>query len=81
MCNLTANAETRKAATRGGGLQAVVRLLSDEDGECSRYAAICVCNIANDHQMQVRMEECSKRKGRIKSSLALEIVPMNSNSR
>lgn len=72
MCNLTANAETRKAATRGGGLQAVVRLLSDEDGECSRYAATCVCNIANDHQMQVRemlgsrIEECSERKSRIK---------------
>lgn len=52
LCNLTANAETRAAATRGGGLQAAVRLTSDGDGECRRYAATCVCNMANDHQMQ-----------------------------
>lgn len=54
LCNLTANAETRGAATRGGGLQAAVRLTQDADGECRRYAATCVCNMANDHQMQVR---------------------------
>ena len=53
LSNLTANTETRRAATRGGGLQATVRLLADGDGECRRYAATCVCNMANDHQMQV----------------------------
>lgn len=57
LCNLTANAETRAAATRGGGLQAAVRLTSDGDGECRRYAATCVCNMANDHQMQVSSGE------------------------
>lgn len=58
LCNLTANSETRSAATRGGGLQAAVRLTSDSDGECRRYAATCVCNMANDHQMQV----CARRE-------------------
>ena len=53
LCNLTANAETRGAAIRGGGLQTAVRLTSDGDVECRRYAATCVCNMANDHQMQV----------------------------
>lgn len=54
LCNLTANAETRSAATRGGGLQAAVRLTRDADGQCRRYAATCVCNMANDKLMQAR---------------------------
>lgn len=53
LCNLTANSETRSAATRGGGLQAAVRLTQDPDAECRRYAASCVCNMANCHRMQV----------------------------
>ena len=55
LCNLTSNPETRQAATKGGGLQALVLVAKDADIECRRYATIALCNISNTPHWQVQV--------------------------
>ena len=47
MCNLSVDEKARSLMLRNGGLQTVLRLLSDEDCECRSFACLCVTNLCN----------------------------------
>lgn len=55
LANLAANAQTRSAATRGGGLQAALILMKDADVDVRRYACVCLSNMANFPTTQVQI--------------------------
>ncbi|KAG6974314.1 hypothetical protein JG688_00003126 [Phytophthora aleatoria] len=56
LCNLAANSETRSAAARGGGLQALLLAAKDAaDPSVRRYACIALCNLACDPLLQVQV--------------------------
>lgn len=55
LCNLAANVETRAAAARGGGLQALIVRSKDADAAVRRYACIALCNLACDPILQVQV--------------------------
>ena len=50
LANFAANVETRRLASRGGGLQALVEIVHDRmvEPETRRYACIALCNLACD---------------------------------
>ena len=47
ICNLSVDKTTRSLMVRNGGLQTVLRLLSDDDGECRSLACLCIANLCN----------------------------------
>lgn len=52
LANVSCNDKTRADATRGGGLQAAVLSLKDEDFSSRRFACICLANMGNDAATQ-----------------------------
>ena len=52
LSNLACNDKIRTSTTKGGGLQAAVLALKDEDITTTRYACICLSNMANESNTQ-----------------------------
>jgi hypothetical protein len=55
LTNLACNHQTRAHAIRGGGLQAAMIALTDDDPSLQQFACICLANMSNDVSTQAQI--------------------------